>query len=235
MTATVRVATYTRQTEILDPGVASRTHITVCGAGTVGSNAAIQLAKAGFGSFEIIDMDVVEPHNLPSQDFSLDDLGQNKAKAVAKRIRSLSHHAKAVAATSPLMGGEMFHDGIVIMAVDNMELRKALFNQSVVTNPSTRWVMDFRMAGNFLWAWCVDTNNESDVEKYRKTLYSSEETTSELPCGGRTFAPVGALAGAVATQFATQIVSDDKAPPFHTFIDFGQFSMMTVGVREPGE
>lgn len=54
-------------------------HLTVCGAGAIGSNLVDNLARQGFKSFRVIDFDRVVAHNLNNQIFSKRDVGGMKA------------------------------------------------------------------------------------------------------------------------------------------------------------
>lgn len=51
----------------------------ICGAGALGSNLAMNLARIGVGGLTIIDMDRVEEHNIGTQIYSLEDVGGKKA------------------------------------------------------------------------------------------------------------------------------------------------------------
>jgi molybdopterin/thiamine biosynthesis adenylyltransferase len=62
------------------------THITICGAGTLGSNLAETLARQGVKSMRLIDMDRVEMHNLNTQAYEQADIGQMKVTAMKNRL-----------------------------------------------------------------------------------------------------------------------------------------------------
>jgi molybdopterin/thiamine biosynthesis adenylyltransferase len=61
-------------------------HITICGAGTLGSNLAETLARQGIKNMRIIDMDRVEKHNLNTQAYGINNIGQMKVEATYKRL-----------------------------------------------------------------------------------------------------------------------------------------------------
>ena len=220
---------YGRQTLILDPEVAASTHITIAGCGTVGSNAAHQLVRAGFKRFHVIDMDVVEPHNMPSQAFSIDALGKNKAVALSEELPLIADGLEIEVQDFELMGGEQFKSGIVISCVDSMEMRKLLFEMSAKGNREISLWMDYRMGGNTLKAYAFDPSDERRCGQYEKTLYSAEEA-EPVECGGRTFAPVGALSGAFITQMVTKHLRENDHPPYYTEMDFDRFNVVTVGL-----
>ncbi len=62
----------------------------VAGAGGLGSNAAVLLARSGVGAFTLVDFDRVEASNLNRQTFWPEDVGRFKAEALADRLRALN-------------------------------------------------------------------------------------------------------------------------------------------------
>ncbi|MDY0152752.1 MAG: sulfur carrier protein ThiS adenylyltransferase ThiF [Candidatus Cloacimonas sp.] len=58
----------------------------IAGAGGLGSNIAIALARAGIGTLIIVDYDIVSLENLNRQQFNLDQVGQAKVHALATNI-----------------------------------------------------------------------------------------------------------------------------------------------------
>lgn len=225
MTTGLAPVSYIRQSAILNPQRAEEEHITVLGCGTVGSNAAVQLARAGFKRFHLVDMDVVEEHNIPSQAFRTEYLGHTKTASVGEEIIGVSHEP-LITYGGELYGGEQFKPGVLIAAVDSMEMRKKIFDHSLA---GITLFMDFRMSGNTLQAWCFDPRDEVRREQYSKTLYSSADTVPAV-CGTKTFAPVGALSGAIATQFVTKHLRDGDHPPFYLLVDFDRFNMTPIGL-----
>lgn len=222
---------YERQSQILSPIKAADTHISVLGCGTVGSWAATCLAKAGFKKFFLCDMDVVEDVNLPSQAFNVDDLGENKADALFTHLTRLGDMPDGIGVQNwALDGTEQYEAGVILSAVDNMELRRDIFTYGAKGREGCLFI-DFRMGGNLLKVWAFDPSDEKRCEQYLATLHSSAEA-SELPCGGRTFAPVGPLAGAVATQLVTKWLRDGDHPPFHIQMDFDRFQSFPIGLKK---
>ncbi|MCH8065946.1 MAG: ThiF family adenylyltransferase, partial [Chloroflexi bacterium] len=58
----------------------------VIGVGALGSHVAVELARSGIGRLCLVDGDILEPANLVRHACTLQDIGLNKAKAVARRI-----------------------------------------------------------------------------------------------------------------------------------------------------
>ncbi|MCK5843471.1 MAG: sulfur carrier protein ThiS adenylyltransferase ThiF [Victivallales bacterium] len=61
-------------------------HFMVFGAGGLGSNAAVILARAGAGRLTLVDFDVVEPSNLNRQYYFLDQVGMAKVDALRDNL-----------------------------------------------------------------------------------------------------------------------------------------------------
>jgi sulfur carrier protein ThiS adenylyltransferase len=64
--------------------------IAVAGAGGLGSNAAVMLARTGFKFFEIIDRDNIEASNLNRQDYTFADIGRPKVEALKERLLGIN-------------------------------------------------------------------------------------------------------------------------------------------------
>lgn len=220
---------FQRQNRIISPDDAGKVNVTICGCGTVGSNAAIQLAKIGIKKFDLWDMDTVEIHNLPSQHFYTEQISDAKTEALGETLRSFSPDVD-ISAGAELKGYEQFVSGAVILAVDSMDMRKTIFQSSIKTDPFIDFVIDMRMGGPTLQAWAFDPRDAEWVEKYEASLYSSAESVP-MPCGTSTFAPVGALAGAVAAQLMTSHIAGGKMP-FYTQINLAEFGIVTTGMRD---
>lgn len=67
--------------------------VILIGAGSVGSMAALEFARAGVGRLTLIDPDTLEPENVCRHACNLDDLGRNKVDALAERIQAIHPHA----------------------------------------------------------------------------------------------------------------------------------------------
>lgn len=60
----------------------------IAGAGGLGSNAAISLARAGIGSLIIADFDKIEPSNLNRQQYTIGQIGRRKVRALSDNIKA---------------------------------------------------------------------------------------------------------------------------------------------------
>ncbi|MBZ6010120.1 sulfur carrier protein ThiS adenylyltransferase ThiF [Leuconostoc gelidum] len=64
----------------------AQAHVTIAGAGGLGSNIAIALARSGIGHLTLIDFDVVDYSNLNRQQFKLSQIGVSKVTALKQNI-----------------------------------------------------------------------------------------------------------------------------------------------------
>lgn len=60
--------------------------ICICGAGSLGSILCDTLVRQGFQTLKVIDFDRVETHNLNTQLYGMDDVGQLKVAALQQKI-----------------------------------------------------------------------------------------------------------------------------------------------------
>jgi sulfur carrier protein ThiS adenylyltransferase len=76
-----------------DPAILSRLRssaVGIAGAGGLGSNAAVSLARAGVGTLIIADHDRVEPPDLNRQYFFIDQIGKPKVEALLENLKRAS-------------------------------------------------------------------------------------------------------------------------------------------------
>lgn len=170
--------------------------ITIIGSGAIGGWTALGLAKMGFLNIGIIDFDKVEIENMNSQLFRLKDIGRNKVDAIDDLISEFTgHHIDKMIGTYVK---ETF-PGIVISAVDSMEVRKNIW-QAHVKSPNTKAIIDPRMGAETALLYVMNPMNENDRLDYPKTLYTDADAVQE-PCTAKSTAYCAmALAGLVCAQ-----------------------------------
>ena len=107
----------------------------IAGAGGLGSNAAVSLARAGIGRLIIVDFDHVEKSNLDRQYYFLDQVGKAKVAALKENIEKINPDIKVVVHNLKLEKGSMekpFCDvDVVIEALDSAET-KAEFLEEIL-------------------------------------------------------------------------------------------------------
>jgi molybdopterin/thiamine biosynthesis adenylyltransferase len=113
-----------------DQAALARTHVVLIGCGGLGGEVGHGLARKGIGRLTLLDHDTVELTNLARQFFLAEDLGQNKALALAKRLagQATGHTLIAGYAYSfqnALAQGMEVDGDIAIVGVDNNPTRIA--------------------------------------------------------------------------------------------------------------
>lgn len=216
------VIEYTRQASILEPALAAESKVTVFGCGTVGSNVAVECARLGIGNFVLYDFDDVEPHNIPSQRFTKDDLGTLKVDATSTHIEEVSNDASVTVHNARVDGPVLVGGGVVILAVDSMDSRKTIWN-AIKNQRTIQKVLDFRMSGNILQCYAATPGDEN----YLGTLFDDSEA-APAPCGGRTVSYTGALSGAIGANYVRKVLNGDGIP-FSTVIDMDAMDMIAMG------
>ncbi|MDJ0385857.1 ThiF family adenylyltransferase [Streptomyces sp. G-G2] len=89
----VREGLFARTQGLLSPALAD-THVLLVGVGSVGSHLAELLVRSGVGRLTLVDPDRVEPANLGRSLFGVRDIGRNKARATARRLRRINKRLK---------------------------------------------------------------------------------------------------------------------------------------------
>jgi len=113
----------------------------IAGAGGLGSNAAVALARAGIGRLILVDFDKIERSNLARQYYFLDQLGKNKVDALKENIKKINPLIKVETIKVKLEKGEMekpFKDAdVIIEALDDANIKKEFIEEILKKLPDT--------------------------------------------------------------------------------------------------
>lgn len=109
--------------------------VSILGCGGLGSNIAMTLARAGVGELYLYDFDTIEYSNLNRQNYTLDELGGDKAELTKKKIEStlpyVKCHNQNIYLTTENMDTIAHKTDIFIEAFDNKESKTMLFDYFV--------------------------------------------------------------------------------------------------------
>jgi molybdopterin/thiamine biosynthesis adenylyltransferase len=144
------------------------------GAGSLGSNLAVLLARMGLEDITVYDDDIVEAHNLGHQAYRNQDIGGYKVMALQHIIREQTRTI-IISDCSRTDGADIDTD-ILLLATDTMSSRR-----EISKNAEYNFCVDGRFGG---LTGNIYTFSKMEWDKYEKTLYSDEEATP-LSCGGR--------------------------------------------------
>jgi len=170
----------TRQHDTL-PSATLDAQIRVIGAGGIGSWSTLSLAKLGFKRIEVVDFDTVDEVNIPSQVFSMSQVGKPKVTALYDVVKLLTDTAIV---EKQERYAELLPCDILIVAVDNMAVRKQIAEDLLGGRLTARWIVDARMA---IETGIIKPYNHETVKRYLNDLYTDEQAASE-PCTNKAIA-----------------------------------------------
>lgn len=125
----------------------------------------------GIKRFSLFDFDSIEEHNLSSQAYALEEVGQKKLDALAVAMQRLNPAIELDKHDMAFSGKEM-QGSILISAVDSMEARREIAKNV----PPAVMVFDGRMGGGQIEVWSMLAKD------WPGTLEKEADTD---PCGAR--------------------------------------------------
>jgi sulfur carrier protein ThiS adenylyltransferase len=160
----------------------SRFSVGIAGAGGLGSNCAVALARCGIGTLIISDFDIVEPSNLNRQYYFNNQVGIFKSLALKETISRINPDITVIAHTTKLdrFNIPVIYQGcdVIVEAFDIDKMKEMLIETVLTKMPGIPIIVGSGVAG-----WGFNENI-----KYRKvddTLYvcGDEKTTvsDDLP------------------------------------------------------
>jgi len=167
---------FSQQSGVFDRAAARP--VTVIGAGSVGSQVVVQLAKIGVTGITVYDGDYVESHNIPMSAYRVGDLGRLKVAALEAIV--LEQSDLRIAAVPRMFQRERLA-GSVVACVDSMEARRLIWDQ-VKMNPNVDILVDTRTAAELISVFAVNPCDPEDIAYYEHFLYPSSQA-SRLMCG----------------------------------------------------
>lgn len=197
----------TRQLDILPPSKTT-VPITVIGAGAIGSFSVLALAKMGFDDITVIDFDEIEVENMNCQFYRFSDIGKPKVIALQQLVKDFTG-IDIKAFNGKYEGGSF--KGIVISAVDNMAVRKLIWDSHKMTSPHTKFIIDPRMGAEMAMLYTMCPTNSEDIKSYETNLYSDDNAVQERCTAKATMYTACMLSGFVA-KAVKDIVTDGPYP-----------------------
>ena len=172
----------------------------IAGAGGLGSNCAVALARSGIGRLVIADHDIVEETNLNRQYFFTDQLGMKKTEALRANLNRIHpatitdmHDIRLNPANIPAI----FRDcDLVIEALDSSEMKEMLAETVMEIWPDRPIILGSGLAG-------YGKNNELRERVFSSTVIvcgdGKTETGDDLP-------PMAPRVGIVANMQANAAI-----------------------------
>lgn len=163
----------------------------IAGAGGLGSNCAMMLARTGFRRFKIFDFDVVEWSNLNRQFYFSEQVGAFKVTELKKNLLAINPDIMVEAFTERIEHdtvGQLFADcDIVIEAFDRPEYKKLLVETYMHT-------AGFLVSASGLAGW--GDSDRIKVHKIKENFYLVGDLVSGVGEDCPPLAPCVAIAAA---------------------------------------
>ena len=192
------------------PGVYSKTKrakIGIAGAGGLGSNIAISLARLGIGNIKIVDYDVVEPSNLNRQQYYIKDIGEFKVNALKRNLEEINPFINVQAIIKKLDKdniAEVFaEEDIIIEAFDNPECKAEISTKVLNTMRDKILIASSGMAGYY-------PSNEIRTRKINERFYICGDGESEAKEGFGLMAPRVAICANHMANCALRLILGEE-------------------------
>jgi sulfur carrier protein ThiS adenylyltransferase len=178
----------------------SKFRVGIAGAGGLGSNCAVALARSGVGTLVIADFDVIEEPNLNRQYYFTDQIGLMKTVALKENIARINPEVFVIIHQKQLNRiniPEIFSGcNIIVEAFDNSVMKEMLIETVQIKMPGIPLVVGSGMAG---WG----RTNDLISRKIDNTLYVCGDEYSEV---SDSLPPTAARIGIVANMQANIVV-----------------------------
>lgn len=178
----------------------SQFRVGIAGAGGLGSNCAVALARSGVGTLVISDFDIIEPANLNRQYYFTSQVGMMKSTALKENISRINPDVTVIAHTEKLDSSnipEIFAGcDVIVEAFDRDDMKQMLIETVLTEMPEIPVVVGSGLAG---WG-----NSESiQFRKADDTIYICGDESTQA---GDDFPPMAPRVGMVANMQANTVV-----------------------------
>lgn len=178
----------------------SRFRVGIAGAGGLGSNCAVALARSGVGTIVICDFDIIEPANLNRQYYFADQIGKPKTVALKENILKIDPSISVIAHQESLNRDNInvIFKGcnIIVEAFDRSDMKEMLIETVQTGMAGTPVIVGSGMAG---WG-----NNEAiRSRKLDESLYVCGDESSEV---SDSHPPMAPRVGIVANMQANVVI-----------------------------
>jgi hypothetical protein len=200
-----------RQLDVFPPAKA-KTPITLIGCGGIGSVTALCLAKIGCENITTYDDDTVETHNLPSQLFTPEQVGQLKVEALHKTVYAITDTAttRIPYQFGESEGQEVSFTPIMISAVDSMDVRQSIYN-ILKTRFDINLYIEARMSAESMRIYAIQPTNPDHQKFYEANLYSDSEASPET-CTAKAIAYNTFIIGGLIASLVKKHMMGEEVP-----------------------
>jgi len=180
--------------------------VAIAGAGGLGSNIAISLARVGVGHIKIMDFDVVEPSNLNRQQYYIRHIGMKKVDALKELLKEINPFIEVEVKDVKIEKEnieELFKDvDIVIEAFDNPVYKAILVGEVLKKFKETKVISGSGMAGFY-------SNNIIKTKKINNRLYMCGDDVHEAGLNEGLMAPRVAIVANHEANMALRLLLNE--------------------------
>lgn len=142
--------------------------VCILGAGGLGSNIAVMLARSCVGTIHIVDFDEVDISNLNRQYYFINDIGKKKTEAIKNIIENINPFVKVetenIKVTQENIGRILKGENIIVEAFDRAETKAMVVNEVLENHPEKIIISGSGMAG-------IGNGNDMKTRKVSEKLY----------------------------------------------------------------
>jgi sulfur carrier protein ThiS adenylyltransferase len=179
----------------------------IAGAGGLGSNCAVALARSGVGTLVISDFDVIEEQNLNRQYYFTDQTGMMKTIALKENILRINPEVFVIIHQKKLDRiniSEIFSGcNIIVEAFDRADMKEMLIETVLLKMPGTPLVIGSGVAG---WG----KSNDIRCRKIDDFLYACGDESSEVSEYLPPMAPRIGMVGNMQANVVIEILMEMK-------------------------
>jgi len=174
----------------------------IAGAGGLGSNVAISLARAGVGRLIIADFDVIEPSNLNRQQYFTRQIGRRKVDALLENLRAISRFTEyavhATRVTRANVGRVFAAADVLVEAFDKAAAKRMLIDAWLSAYPDRPIVAASGLAG-------YGRNRKLHTRRLGTLLICGDEE-SQCPRGVSPMAPRVAIVANMQANLVVELL-----------------------------
>ncbi len=174
----------------------------IAGAGGLGSNVAVALARAGVGRLVIADFDRIEPSNLNRQQYFLDQVGERKVVALRENLLAINpyslyeiHDVRVSRKNAATIFARV---DVLVEAFDKAEAKEMLIEASLAKFPGRPIVAASGLAGY--------GGNRKIHARRLGNLFICGDESSQCPKGVSPMAPRVALVAAMQANLVVELL-----------------------------
>jgi hypothetical protein len=191
--------------------------IIIAGCGGIGSNAALQLARLHPHAIWLYDDDRVERGNMSGQMFESRHVGRPKVDAVYEVLHDFTN-CPIVRCIRKKWDADSSGNSIMIGGFDNMSARRTFFeswkNYMFETGCDKKECLfiDGRLNIDTLQVFCIQGNDERNIERYENEFLFSDAEAEETVCSLKQTTYMACMIGAVITNLFVNFMASTLDP-----------------------